>query len=644
MSDIEIKRGYVILPGNNIKFGIKIINNGNSVITDTVIHLDYPDKIFKHCGNEIEKLGNIRPKAPFSAVFILKPLRCVHQETIDANISYRDHMGKKYTVPMVPKYVHCVTPFLVAKPMTKTDFLKISEDGHSKEIGLNFKRINIEQLTQFFREICINKFYIINDYSIGSGKVFHLASESSGDKTYYLLTAFITKNEELSQITFKAVSDKPHGLNGFLHEIVNDIKHLASTMKLSQEICIIKKEQTINISNSVVQKTNFFGDHGGAVINIVDSVVAKTDFGSEYKSQILYEKPSKTRNNTQEIENDKALQDQTLIHEKFEQKDEDIHVSTKNEVPSDTISNNLPICVIGCGDCGSNIVQRLQDDDIDGTYLWALNTDAQHLRNIKANRKLLLGRMKTKGLSAGNLPKIGEDAANENEYDIRAVVNRANVVFTTCGLGGGTGTGAAPVVTKIAKEMGALTIVVVIMPFSVDGNVRRGNAEAGLERLQEVADTVIVVPNDEQEDMRLQLLPHTKLDLFDPPNLIIASTIKAIIKLISEPELIDSGYTDVTSILEGGGVATIYMCEFDSGAKIEKSVGQIIQYISHLDSSAISSMIISIEGGPDMSAKYATNMAEKIHTTINKNAKIAFMPRTDERLKNITRVLLIMIK
>ncbi|MDO5845754.1 MAG: cell division protein FtsZ, partial [Methanocorpusculum sp.] len=156
------------------------------------------------------------------------------------------------------------------------------------------------------------------------------------------------------------------------------------------------------------------------------------------------------------------------------------------------------ISVIGCGGGGSNTVARIYQEGVEGAEIYALNTDAQHLSTLRGRvgKRILIGRQTTKGLGAGAIPQRGEEAAIESEDQIRQVLSGSNMVFVTAGLGGGTGTGSAPIVAKVAKEIGALTIAVVTLPFTSESATRMENAEIGLERLREVADTVIVIPND----------------------------------------------------------------------------------------------------------------------------------------------------
>ena len=210
------------------------------------------------------------------------------------------------------------------------------------------------------------------------------------------------------------------------------------------------------------------------------------------------------------------------------------------------------IKVIGCGGGGSNSIQRMLEEGIKGTELFALNTDAQHLLKIKTKNKLLIGRKKTRGLGAGSLPQVGEDAALESVDDIRHVVEGADMVFVTAGLGGGTGTGSAPVVAEAARAADALTIAVVTLPFSGEGNVRRSNAEAGLERLRTVADTVIVIPNDRLIEMVPKLPMQAAFKVCDE---VLTRAVKGIAESITEDGIVNVDFADIRTIMQNGGVA-----------------------------------------------------------------------------------------
>ncbi|MDE1823368.1 MAG: cell division protein FtsZ, partial [Candidatus Micrarchaeota archaeon] len=154
------------------------------------------------------------------------------------------------------------------------------------------------------------------------------------------------------------------------------------------------------------------------------------------------------------------------------------------------------IYVVGAGGSGSNTATRMSELAIEGATVVAMNTDAPHLARTRSNRKLLLGKKVTRGLGAGSDPKMGEEAAIESKEDIRHMLSDAQLVFVTCGLGGGTGTGSVATITHEAKEMGALTVAIVTLPFSSEGRIRMRNALEGLAKLKRVADTVIIIPND----------------------------------------------------------------------------------------------------------------------------------------------------
>ncbi|MCJ7625094.1 MAG: hypothetical protein MUO76_16460, partial [Anaerolineaceae bacterium] len=300
MPDIDIKRGYEVLPDNNVRFGIRITNNTDDAISDVEIILDYTESLFDLEGGKVQKLGNIPPTIPRTAKYLLKPLGCVHKENIEATIMYRDHKWEKHVVTMRPKEVHCVCPFLKEKTITQNEFYDLSNAGHSVEAGLNFQGVNVEQLTSFMTQICRNRLYKVDEYSIESGKILYLAGESIGEKAYYLLTAFIKENEGLMQVMLRAVSDKPHGLNGFLNEIVDNLRHVVSTVQSAREIGVIKKEQVINIIDSVVQRTTFAGGEGSASVNIKDSVVQRTEIKGDEKKKISEEERLRKEKEKQE--------------------------------------------------------------------------------------------------------------------------------------------------------------------------------------------------------------------------------------------------------------------------------------------------------------------------------------------------------
>src|SRR2546422_1055682 len=221
------------------------------------------------------------------------------------------------------------------------------------------------------------------------------------------------------------------------------------------------------------------------------------------------------------------------------------------------------IKIVGIGGGGCNTIDRLVESGIVGAELFAANTDAQHLLIIRSPHKLLLGRRVTRGLGAGALPQVGEDSAREAADELRSVVQGADMVFITCGLGGGTGTGGAPGLAQLSKEAGALTIAICTFPFRAEGAIRAENAEYGLEKLRNFADTVVVIPNDKL----LELVPRLALNAaFKIADDVLMRAIKGITEIITKPGLVNLDFNDIKTIMKGGGVAMLGLGEADPRA------------------------------------------------------------------------------
>ncbi len=297
------------------------------------------------------------------------------------------------------------------------------------------------------------------------------------------------------------------------------------------------------------------------------------------------------------------------------------------------------IKVVGVGGSGCNTITRMFEEGIEGAELIAINTDVQHLYYTKAHRRILIGKRTTRGLGAGSLPQIGEEAAKENEDEIRAVLEGSDLVFITCGLGGGTGTGAAPVVAEAAQEAGALTIAVVTMPFSAEGAVRRANAEAGLERLRESTDTVIVIPNDRL----LEVVPNYPMQLaFKVADEILMRAVKGITELITKPALINLDFADVRTVMEKGGVAMIGLGEASGEDKASESVRKALKSpLLDVDISGAKAALVNVTGGPDMTIEEAESIVEEIYSKIDPDARIIWGAMIDPELENTIRTLLI---
>jgi cell division protein FtsZ len=297
------------------------------------------------------------------------------------------------------------------------------------------------------------------------------------------------------------------------------------------------------------------------------------------------------------------------------------------------------ITVVGCGGAGSNTVNRMAAEGIHGADLVAANTDVQHLVDIDADTKILMGQQKTQGRGAGSLPQVGEEAALESQDEIRDSIAGSDMVFVTAGLGGGTGTGSAPVVAKAAREAGALTIAIVTTPFTAEGEVRRTNAEAGLERLRDVADTVIVVPNDRLLDSVGKLPVREAFKVSDE---VLMRSVKGITELITKPGLVNLDFADVRTVMEKGGVAMIGLGEADSDAKAADSVKSALRSpLLDVDISSANSALINVTGGPDMSIEEAEGVVEQLYDRIDPDARIIWGTSVDEELESEMRTMVV---
>jgi cell division protein FtsZ len=300
------------------------------------------------------------------------------------------------------------------------------------------------------------------------------------------------------------------------------------------------------------------------------------------------------------------------------------------------------IKIIGVGGGGSNTISRISEENISGAETYAANTDAQHLLATRAEHKILLGRRSTRGLGAGAIPQMGEAAAKEADVELRKALTDANIVFVTGGMGGGTGTGSAAVVAEMAKGMGALTIAVVTTPFKGEGKLRMENAEWGLERLRNAADTVIVVPNDKL----LQLYPKLSLNAaFKVADDILTKAIKGITELITKPGLVNLDFNDLKTIMKGAGVAMIGMGE-SSGDPQDRAMEAIEAALNspllEVDISTATGALVNVTGGPDMTIADAQMVAEEVHKRVSPNARIIWGAGVDPSLEHKMKVMVVM--
>ncbi len=297
------------------------------------------------------------------------------------------------------------------------------------------------------------------------------------------------------------------------------------------------------------------------------------------------------------------------------------------------------IKIFGVGGAGCNTIDRMTEEGIKGAKLIAANTDAQHLLTVHAQRKILLGRRKTRGLGAGALPQVGKEATEEAREDISALLEGTDLVFVTCGLGGGTGTGAAPVIAEIAKEHGALTVAVCTTPFKAEGVSRMENAEWGLGRLKSIADTVITVPNDKLLDLVPRLSINKAFKIADE---VLTRSIKGITEIVTKPGLVNLDFNDLKTIMEGAGVAMIGMGEDDSENRAEKAIEEAINSpLLEVDISGASAALVNVVGGNDMTVSEAEKVAEIVESKIGQNARIIWGASIEPSLDKTLRVMVV---
>lgn len=324
----------------------------------------------------------------------------------------------------------------------------------------------------------------------------------------------------------------------------------------------------------------------------------------------------------------------------FIEKDGGARSDIDQELESILQKYSARIKVVGCGGGGCNSVSRMKEIGIKGCEIIAVNTDAQDLLYSNADHKILIGRELTHGLGAGSNPKIGEQAAKESEQEIKKKLGQVDMVFITCGLGGGTGTGSAPVVADIAKKMGALTIGVVTLPFTVEGQKRIENSQYGLERLAEIADTLIVIPNDKLLEIAPELPIHTAFKVADE---ILTNSVKGISELVTKAGLVNLDFADIKAVMSNGGVSLIGIGESDSSKdRARDAVEKAIKNpLLDVDITNAKGALVNIIGGPDMSLDEYRAVMEVVGSKLAPDAKIISGAQISADMEKSIKVLLI---
>ncbi len=315
------------------------------------------------------------------------------------------------------------------------------------------------------------------------------------------------------------------------------------------------------------------------------------------------------------------------------------HTDIDAELEALLAQQRTRIKVVGCGGGGNNTINRIAEVGIKGAETIAINTDAQDLLYTTADKKILIGRETTRGLGAGSNPRLGEEAAREQELDIKKAIENSDMVFVTCGLGGGTGTGSAPVVAQLGKKMGALVVGVVTLPFSMEGNKRWENAQIGLEKLEQVVDTLIVIPNEKLIELCPDLPLHTAFKVADE---ILTNSVKGIAELVTRAGLVNLDFADIKAIMADGGVALIGVGESDTEDRATEAVQKAIENpLLNVDVAGATGALINVAGGEDMTLDEARKVVESVAQRLDEDARIIWGAQIYKDLQKTIRVMLV---
>ena len=297
------------------------------------------------------------------------------------------------------------------------------------------------------------------------------------------------------------------------------------------------------------------------------------------------------------------------------------------------------IVIVGCGGAGNNTINRLYNMGVNGAETIAINTDKQHLDMIQADKKILVGKSLTRGLGAGGYPDVGRKAAELARNTLEEVLKEADLVFVTAGMGGGTGTGTAPVVAEIAKQNDAIVVGMVSSPFRVE-RARLLKAEEGLEQLRAEADTVLVMDNNRL----LDYVPNLPIEqAFSVMDQLISETVKGISETITQTSLINLDYADVKTIMSCGGVAVMLVGEARNQEKGDAVVRAALNHpLLDVDYRGATGCLVHITGGPDMTLSEAEEIAEALTYELDDRANVIWGARINSEYEGRVRVMAIM--
>lgn len=296
------------------------------------------------------------------------------------------------------------------------------------------------------------------------------------------------------------------------------------------------------------------------------------------------------------------------------------------------------IKVIGAGGAGSNMVSWLHKKGIQGADITAANTDKQHLDITSADHKVLIGRDLTRGLGCGGFPQKGREAAKESIHELKEILQGADMVFLCAGMGGGTGTGSAPVVAQLAKEMGCIVISTVTMPFNIE-RARVDKAEFGLQELRQVSDTVIVIDNNRL----VQIAGNLPIQqAFAVANELVSTMIKGIVETIATPSLVNLDYADVKAIMTDGGVSVMGIGESNSDNRVEEATKRALTNpLLDVNYTGATGALIQITGGSDLTLDEVNKAGEIITEALDKEANVIWGARITDDMKGKLRIMTI---
>lgn len=297
------------------------------------------------------------------------------------------------------------------------------------------------------------------------------------------------------------------------------------------------------------------------------------------------------------------------------------------------------ITIVGCGGAGGNTITRLNKLGVKGADTIAINTDAQALDLVEANHKILIGSRITRGLGAGGFPEVAERSARESLHEIEELIEGSDLVFITAGMGGGTGTGSAPVVAEIAKKHNAVVTCMVSTPFNVE-RARLVKADEGLDRLRTKADSTVVLDNNRL----LEFVPNLPINqAFSVMDQMIAETVKGISETITIPSLINLDYADMKAIMDQGGLSVMLWGEAEEDAGVDAIVEEALNHpLLNVDYKGANGALVHITGGPNMSLKYVQDVAKRLTNDLDCYSNVILGARVIPEFEGKCRVMAIM--